>query len=269
MAKPIIATPEFSDAGTLAGLGTLAGTMPVTNLQTLQPGEPARWTSLSGMGLELDLGGAVAVNIVALLAHNATAAATWRIRAAGAQGDLTGNPGYDTGSVSLWPSGGKPSPAPDRLGSIHAPAAAQSFRWWRIDLADAANPDGFFEAGRLMVDAALQTARAQDLGGSIGRADDSDHVIARGGHIRPNVRPNRAVQRVRFSNLTKAEALGRFNGIERTRGRGRDILVVPNADESDWLHVEMIHGLMTRLGGVRQTSALRWSAALEVEELVP
>jgi hypothetical protein len=268
--KFMMADGRRIEQATLAGLGTLAPTMPVTNLQTMAPVEAARWTSLAGMGVEADLGGAVAVTLVALLYHNGTAAGTWRIRAAATQGDLTANPGYDTGSLSLWTAAGKPSPAALRLPSLHLPAAAQSFRWWRLDLADAANPDGFLEAGRLYIADAPTFGRNYDVGASWYHVDESEHVTARGGQVTVEELQRRRGLRVRLGRMSEDEAFGTVYELERVRGRARDVLALPRPDATTHLHRQSIYGLMKRLGGLRLDAPVGlYSTTIEIEELIP
>src|SRR3546814_236006 len=108
MAGLYIATPVLSDAATLSTTGTVSSTLPLTNLQTMQPGEVCRFTSLTGIMIVADLGSAASINWIELINHNGTSAATWRIRGADTEGELTSDPGYDSGTVSMWPTSGKP-----------------------------------------------------------------------------------------------------------------------------------------------------------------
>jgi hypothetical protein len=83
--------------------------LPITNLQTLQPGKVARWISLATVALRLDLGSAPSINLVALGPHNGSDAAEWRIRSGDSEGGADSGVGYDSMQVSMWPSSGRPS----------------------------------------------------------------------------------------------------------------------------------------------------------------
>jgi hypothetical protein len=261
-------TLRTADAA-LTGLGTIAADLPVTNLQVDQPSEPCRWTSLSGMGVQVQLAASAAIGLVYLGAHNGSAAGTWRIRAATSSANLTAAPGFDSGSLSLWPASGKPDPAAARLSSLAIVAPGAAYTWWRIDITDAANADGFFEAGNLVLDVPFTPERAQDWGTIYGRADETPQLRAKSGTLWPGEIPGGAVQRVRLSRLSEDEAFGTFWEVERRIGLRKPLLVVPDSDDTAHLHRKMIFGLLTRLSGVRRLNNVQYGVTVEIEELVP
>lgn len=246
MARIRIATTDKSDAGTLTGGGTLADTLPITNLQTIQPGEVARWTSLTGMFLVLDLLAAVAVDVVALLAHNGTTAATWQIRAAALEADLVSAPGYNSGSVSIWPASGRPSGYDgEKLPSLHYLATPQSFRFWRIDLADAANPDGYFEAGRLVVAASWAPAKNLRHDWELGFVDPSEPSRAARGHLWPGPESNPAREwDFTIRGLSENDVMAGGYELARKRGARKDVLAIRNPELTTHLHRNMVYGLL-------------------------
>src|SRR3546814_18170088 len=93
MAGLYIATPVLSDAATLSTTGTVSSTLPLTNLQTMQPGAVCRFTSLTGMMIVADLGAAASINWIEMINQNGKSAATWRIRGASTEGGLPSAPG--------------------------------------------------------------------------------------------------------------------------------------------------------------------------------
>ena len=256
MANILFATTARVDAGTLTAGGTLADTLPIANLQAQQPGQVARWTSLTGMYVVADLLEAAAINLVALLAHNGTSAATWRIRAAATEADLTAAPGFDTGAVfeSVWPSSGRPSPGYDdeRLHSIRYLSPAQSFRYWRIDVEDAANPAGYFEAGRLVIDAAWQPERNLRHDWDLGHDDPAEPRLAALGHLwpGPESRPARVFE-CAVRGMTEDDAANGYE-ILRRRGRRGDLLVVRNPELTTHLQRNVVYGLLLEPGRVRR-----------------
>lgn len=254
MARILIATTEKSDAGTLTGGGSLAESLPITNLQTQQPGEVARWLSLSGMSLVLDLLEAAAINLVALLAHNGTADATWQIRAAAAAGDLVSAPGYDSGVVSMWTAAGRPPGyAGEKLPSLHYLAAAQTFRYWRIDMADAANPAGYFEAGRLVIDAAWAPARNLRHEWEIGHIDPSESERAARGHLWPGPDSNTAREwDFAIRGLSEDDVFAGGYEIARKRGARKDVLAARNPELTTHLHRNTVYGLLSPPGKIRR-----------------
>ncbi len=95
MANLVIATPDYSDKATITGLNDDAAA-PATNLQRQKPNDTARTADLTTIAYELDRGEAKPWNLVAMLSANASKTATWRVRAADTQGNLTSAPAFDS-----------------------------------------------------------------------------------------------------------------------------------------------------------------------------
>lgn len=223
MGNLVIATPELSDAAAITA-GNAATTMPVTNLQNMQPG--LRWgtTSLEDIWLVIDLNAEdQPINLIALLAHNASSAATWQIRAAKVLEDLETKPDYDV-TTTMWPNGGlinyesRPSFRwmPDR----------PTFRYWRIDISDSTNPDGVFRAGRLYLSNAWQPSRNLNYDWEIQFIDDSQRQVSLGGQVYIDRRGIRRRLSFTLPNLPESEVFGQAFEIDRRRGASRDLLAI-------------------------------------------
>ena len=269
MARIVIATGEKVEGGIVTGYGTLAASLPAANLQTLQPGEVARWTSLATIAADIDLVAAAAVNVVALGPHNGTSAATWRVRGATSQANLTAAPGYDSGSGSMWPATGRPSGYDGvKLWSLLYLSAAQSFRWWRFDVADAANPDGYFEAGRWIVDAAWQPAKNLRYGWGVGWDDPSEIVRAIGGQAWPVPRSRARVLEFTLGSMSEDEMMANAYEIARKRGKAKDVLVARDPAATTHLHRQMIYGLMAELPPLVNRTFNLYETGYRLEELI-
>lgn len=148
-----ILSPAISDDADLTA-GSEVSAMPVKNLQTDQPTEVWRTSGLSNTYVVIDMGQAVAVNMVSLRFTNLSSSAQYKIRAATSEASLTASPDEDTGFLDFW-SGATPS-AYDRPGIDHFIDGGWTYRYWRIDLSDGSNADGYLEAGRLLMDTMIQ-----------------------------------------------------------------------------------------------------------------
>lgn len=268
MAHMILASPALSDAAVLSSTADVAATLPLANLQVQQPGQAARFTALGSVWFDADLGAASAVDTIALLANNGTAAATWRIRAAATQGGLTAAPGYDSGAISLWPAAGRPTlwARPHALLWL---SAAETWRWWRIDVFDAGNGDGFFEAGRLYLCAAWRPGRNLQYGASIGVVEDAANKEAAGGQIWPQLRGRR--RRAEFSLKFLAEADMQRNALalDLARGQSGDVLFCQDPEADEFLNHTMLYGLMTGMRAIILDHFKLYSKSYRIEELVP
>lgn len=261
-----IATPRLSDAATLTSGGTIAASLPLANLQAMQPGKVCRFTDLSGMHIVADLGAAQEVNQVWLGYTNATSAATWRVRGATSEANLTASPGYDSGSADIWPVSGLDDW--DTVNGLRWLSTAQTYRWWRIDIADAANPDGYFDIGRLYIAKAWQAGGIQ-FGWSLGWLDDSEIERARGGQMHPVERPRRRELSFTLHGKSEAQMYGDAFAIQRLRGRSRDVLVVRDPMQTTWLQHQTLYGLMTELRPIVNSTYKVFRQPYRVEELIP
>lgn len=247
----VIATPERSDAAALTGLGTIAATLPVTNLQHMQPGKVCRWTSLATVAFRLDLGAAHPINFVALGPHNGTSAATWQIRAGASEAEA--GVGFDSGIASMWPVTGRPQGYDnERLWSLAwflrgGGPGAQTFRYWRIDIYDPANPAGYFDIGRVVLDAAWQPSKNLRYGWGLGWNDPSEIVQSIGGQSWPVRRKRGRVLTFTLGSMREPEMLGIADEIARKRGTTEDIVVVRDPEETTFLHKYLVQGQLETL----------------------
>ena len=267
MADVTFATSIFIDAATLT-TGNEEALLPATNLQNRQPTKRWRTTSLSTMFLEADLTEAKAINLVALISHNGSAAATWQIRGATSQANLTAAPGFDSGAVSMWPIT-RPEDWPVRsLFSRLWLTTAQSFRWWRVDIVDAGNSDGWFEAGRLIIDAAWQPDIGLTPNWGVGWLDPGPREESLGGNLYPTQRSRRRIIELNLDFNDEAAMLANAFELQRTRGRSEDVLALVDPTETTNWHRTGVYGLMTNLQPLVNTAFDIFSQTITIEELI-
>ncbi len=264
MGNIIIATPELSDAAVLTA-GNAAAPMPVTNLQKMQPG--LRWgtTNLTNIWLLIDLNSAQPINLIALLAHNASGGATWRIRAANVLGDVTASPAYDA-TTTMWSSGALINY--ESRPSIRWLQNSLSYRYWRIDISDPTNPDGVFRAGRLYLSQAWQPSRNLNYDWEMVFVDDSQRQVSLGGQVYIDRRGIRRRLHFTLPNLPESEAFEKAFEIDRQRGASRDMLVAVDPDDLNHLHRQAVYGLAAEIGAVKNTAFNLYEKTYSVEELI-
>jgi len=206
MANFIICQP-YSATVTAA---SAAATMPATNLDKPQPTDIWRSTSLTSQYIEIDLGSAKAVSIVALMFTNLTSAATWRVQA----GSTTGVSDYDSGTATAWAGATENVDRPHAL--LDLTGGAQTYRYWKITLTDAANPDTYFEAGRVILANAFQPTRNYALGAGRGFKDLTERADAFGGQLLFETKAKRPVISFEANWLTETEMEANVLEIQRT-----------------------------------------------------
>ena len=107
---------------------------PLTNLKVDLFSTHYRSTGDAAEWIKIDLGAAMAVDVIAIRYHNLTAGATLTLE--GNAADAWGAPTYSQ-VIAI---------TDDVI--IYFLASTQTFRWWRLTIADAANPDGVIKIGR-------------------------------------------------------------------------------------------------------------------------
>ncbi len=244
----MIATPQ-SDAWALSG-GPTAGSMPLTALQSQQPSNVALWSDLTQVYLVADAGAPVTVNLLELLYNNATSAATLRARGATSVANLTnGSAGYDV-TVNCLPDSN--DAWWDRTHAyVWLGATPQTFRYWRLDIADAANPAGYFQAGRLYGGNMYQASRGAKLGGDVVVTEPvptssaaSAHQQSGGGQKYPAVRAKTGGITFGIEYLPKSEAFRSLYKIVRQRGGTKDVHVILDPDDRAYYMEQQCYGTL-------------------------
>jgi hypothetical protein len=247
VANIAILSPTKSDTATLAADSEVS-TLPASNLQNMQPKRKWRTAGLTPY-LTLDFGTAgLACNGLALIGHNLTAAATLRVRAK-ATSDVTVSPTVDTGAVSAWPATGKPAEPywPQYLSWV-AWSNASALRYWRVDIADGGNTDGYLQAGRLMLCRYWQPTVNFDLAGTPLGFDQVDvQTRTDYGEIFTDRRSRSAARRfsLQISAADRREVMDGIAEIQRLRGMWGDVAVMLDPAVTTDFHRHSMQGVFT------------------------
>lgn len=207
----------------LAVLGVVSATsqqpaLPATSLQQAHLAVKWRSTSLATQNIDLDNGSAKTMGLIGLFGSNLTSAATWTIT----MGTTQGASGvYSSGSIAASVVAGYGQ-------AIHLLPADLSARWCRIALVDAANPDGFMEAGALFVGPSFRPQRNFSYGRALGFVDPSVRSKSKGGQLYSDLRDRYRAQEFEFEGLTEAELFNEALEMDRQRGVADSILFCPD-----------------------------------------
>lgn len=265
MANPLIAHPRLSDAATLHASSEYPS-FPASNLQRKQPGDVWRPQTLTPY-VEVDLGQAATITLAALIGLNVSAAATLRIRAAAVQGDLTASPAYDSGAFTFRPSG-----SDDDWESFvgFAWTGGVNCRWWRFDVADSSNADGYLDFGRLYLSSAQPFAIGMSKGAAIGAADATKKSRSAGGQ-RYTGAPRRPERYLDFTIGfgSEDEMLGPQFKIDMMRGISKDVLVILDYARSAYVAQRIVYGELATLADIVLPEFRIYQKRYRVEELLP
>ena len=193
--------PNVADDATLTCSPAAASTLPVTNLQTQTRGELWRSNSvISAQHIYGDLSGYQTVSAMALVRHNLTATATYRLRLY----DQTAQSGtllYDSGTVTLggtllgwgsfdwgvdpWGSASLADWPVPYLVAWFDPVLALSFD---LQLDDTASADGYLEAARLVLGGYVEPTYNMSYGLDMSWREQSKQTRTEGGTLRTDER---------------------------------------------------------------------------------
>lgn len=288
MANVFLLWDKPSDRGTLAG-GSWMPSLPLDHLLDSDVQRLARTTNatLVATRFRVDLGAArpEAVSSFALLNHNATTAAQWRIVVTADPTDV--NPSQrvlDTGLVNMWvptvvpgtlPWGTFPWDGVDisrypggTIAFYLAPAAVIARYIW-VYVADTANPAGYFQAGRFLAGAAWSPRSNIAYGASLRYVDPSDISRTRGGRRLALARPRYRQMEIKFERLTKAEAFGIGFEVDRQLGKTGDFLLVLDPDENgEFRFRRTAYAALVDTAAIHILSYDRWQWSITAEELI-
>jgi len=266
MGKPLFANPTFSDAADLTASSEVGG-MEVGHLQTIQPTDIFRTTGTTEY-VVADLLSAKSITLVWLGFTNLTSAATWRIRGATSEANLTGAPGYDSGSLTFWPRNDLDDLGYERFHGFHVLPSVQTFRYWRIDLVDVGNTDGYLQAGRLYIANPWEPSRGKGFQWNPpGILPRSTSAQSMGGQTYLNEKPPRTVASLTIRMTDEDDAFENASVLDRLRRDSRDILIIFDPDNVDRLMDWTIYGVMEQGRGVAAPGYGIWQKQWQIVSL--
>lgn len=268
MGHTVIANPSIINAATVTA-GSALASMPVSNLLSKQPKRCWRSDDLGSLYLVIDLLTAQSINLIALLFHNASTAATWRLRGATSEANLTAAPSYDSGSVNMWDGGWPTDQYP--LHSIKwFGDSPETYQYWRIDISDAANSDNYFQAGRLYIDNAWQLPAYKNIefGWDVHFIDPSSKARSKGGQLNAETMQSWREIVLPINWQTEDEMYNNLFELQRRQGTTGDVFVMRDPDATTHLLRQSIYGAMKQLPPITNLQAQVFRSRLLIEEML-
>jgi hypothetical protein len=265
---------QWIDAATLVASST-EGLLSVDHVQTIRPDQVWRATGDAAEYITWDFGEAIEVTAVILLAHNLSATATLRVRLAASAVDVTASPAVDTGAVSAWTASGKPDDPGESPFSLVMPVNTTAYRYGRIDIVDAANPDGYVEAGRLYAGPAFVPLINVDINPSIGLiSPDEAGRTAFGQAYGDNRGPAARVMQVPMSAIDEDELNDELFELQRYCGLAKDFAFCLDPGATTHFHRYAMQARFASLNTFtgqpcwNENGKKIWQATLALEEIL-
>lgn len=285
MANCMLGFPNRTDAAMLSG-GVWTGTLPLANLQSRVIGKVARTlnTALASTTFDIDLGAGKKVQVLCLRNHNLSLAATYRITASPLASFATLT--YDSGWLDVWPVvypwgtleweddnwwTGKYTIEETQGYTVeldHLMPAMQVARYWRVEISDTSNTDGYVEIGRLFIGPVWQPKINMSYGASVAWETKTGSGEAIGGSEYFQPRTPYRVAKFALNWMDQDEAFSQAFELQRRAGIDQEVLFIHDPDDT-------VHALRRRfLARLRTLSPIEYphlninSAAFEVKELL-
>ncbi len=225
MSECVFGWPIYNDPQLLSAPVYSAGSWdannPLTNLSDRRLQRVARSTNATtgSTQFQVDLGMARAIRVIAIPYHTISTAGTIRIRANTSAS--FGSAPYDSGTLNVWPGGFTIETVQGmNLGFTLVPAAAQTYRYWLIEIVDTGNAAGHVDLGRLILAAGYQPSFNMAYGAKVGIRTNTTRQETPGGQAMFNKQPQRRTFAFSLDDIDVDEALA--NGFDMQRIAGLD-----------------------------------------------
>jgi len=280
----MFAFPNRADEATLSS-GSWETTLPLANLQNRTLGVVARTTSDANASTKLDIDLTVARYILALslVNHNASLDALIRVR--GSTVSNFASNVYDSGWIDVWPTvyafgdipwgeinwwDGKYSEE-ERAGYTQTfthVISATLARYWRVEIDDTANADGYIQIGRLFIGGGWQPSFNMLSSATLGWETSTEIQLAKSGAEYFQRRTSYRVVQFQLGHMPGDEGMSK--AFELMRRAGTDAEVLYLFDPTDTLHAlrRQFLGRLRKLSPIEFPYSSATRAGFEIKELI-
>lgn len=287
MANIFLAWQNRADEGTLSN-GSWSSGLPLTNLQNRQVQKVARSNGVlaSATMFDIDLGSAKSIGVVALVVHNISVSGTVRITASDTAAFTTLY--YDSGVLPVWPAGvidqslleweddnfwlgtlSQQARAGYQAPYIHKLDSIKTMRYWRVEVVDTSNSDGYVQIGRLFMARGWTPTVNYGYGAGLGFQDPTPVDTSLSGAEYFDVRSRYRVMNFDLPYMTNSEAYGYALDLQRLAGVSGEILVIPDGGtDLATMPLRAFVGRLRQIGQVMQPLPNAYSVKFEVKELL-
>jgi hypothetical protein len=289
MANLIIGFPNLLDSATLSG-GSWEASLPLTNLQDRRLAKKARTTNdnTSSTKFDIDLTRDRAIKLICLVKNNFSIDATYRIYGSAVSNFATTV--YDSGVQEVWTVvydsldleweednfwDGKPSQEylvnlkeTSTLNLIHILTISTLARYWRVEIYDTANADGYVEIGRVFISTQWQVTNNILYGASLGYETNTSVDESLDGPEYFDVRTAYRNFKFELESYNYDEGHAKLLDISRQVGIDKEVFVIPDPDDIRNMTRRAFLGRLKSLNPIQYPYFDTNKAAYEVKEIV-
>lgn len=197
------------------------------------------------------------------------------------------NTTYDTGWSDVWPAGVVPQALLEWeddnfwLGTLSQQARAGfqspfiyrlpspvSYRYWRVEVLDTTNTDGYVHIGRLFMALGWQPTINFSYGAALGYQDPTPVDTSLSGAEYFDMRSKYRVFTFQLEYISDTEAYGYALELQRLAGISGEVLVIPDTDLGGQQPLRSFVGRLRQIGPVAQTRPSAYTVNFEIKELL-
>lgn len=237
--------------------------MPASYLGEIQPSDLFQATT-ANTSLDVDLGSALPVDVVAVLFTNLPGDAVWTITAATTQGGLAAGTVIKASGAAQMDGFVR---ADGRSHGLYHLPATQTFRWWRIDITGGTVPGGKIQIGRLFIGPVMIPTYNMSFNGGYRELSSTSHTQSKSGAVFQHTNVSAREYAAQLAHLTKDEAWVDFYQIQHSAGQGYPVLVSPNLDDT-YAQRQLIYGFLSIKEPVVRAHINRYQTAIKIKETI-
>lgn len=286
MANILLAWQNRIDTATLSG-GSWNASLPLNNVKSIVYQKVARTSNLALANTQfaIDFGKARPVGVLALLAHSISESGRFRVN--GNDTASFTSPAYNSGWIDCFPSGTLPPDvlnweddnfwfgrlSQDDLANLQSPivhvlSSEQNLRYWRVEIDDGFNADGYIDIGRVVFARAWRPGLNYSYGADTSYFDNSPSVTTLSGTEYFDERPRGRAFQFTLDALTDTETYNYALEMQRIAGVVNEVLIIPDSEETGLIPLRAFAGRLTALNGIKVTQPTRHSASFEIKEIM-
>ena len=237
MSNILMARP-LSDTATLTATTSLGAGNVVSNLQKIELSSVYRSSLVCE--ISIDMGAATEIDFIALVGHNGQGSVTIKAGATSAVSD------YTSGALDLITG----TDYGLEKNIFAAQITAQTYRYWKLEIDDTGNADGFFQAGRLYLSKSFQPQINADYGLEEGYFEQSKVQRTMSGGVSAVFRQALKTIKWSLSFGTRDEMYASLRDFDSLRGVTKDLIVIPDMSDTTYFQKRAVYGTFDELAPI-------------------
>lgn len=151
---------------------------------------------------------------------------------------------------------------------INLLASAQTLQYWRVEISDTSNSDGYVQIGRLFMASTWVPSTNYSYGAGLGYQDPTPVDTSLSGAEFFDVRSRYRVFEFQLEYIASTEAYSYALELQRLSGTSGEVLVVPDSADTTNQPQRAYVGRLLQLGAITQPQPALFNVSFQIKELL-